>query len=85
MPITVLDRSAKCPFYRKDKEFAIYCEGMAEGQHITAVGFRTKEDKKKWGRSKCQHTRWKTSCPYARMLCADKYKRRDENEPSGKT
>ena len=75
MPITVLDRSAKCPFYRKDVEFAIYCEGFGDGQHITAIGFQSKEAKKNWGKQKCQHAHWNMTCPYAKMVCATKYAR----------
>lgn len=85
MPITVLDRAAKCPFYKKDVEFAIYCEGMEKGQHITAVGFVTKDGKKQWGITKCQSTRWKTACPYARLLMATKYRREKNNESTGET
>lgn len=60
----------KCPFYLRESEYTMTCEGIASGTEL-ATKFPSEKEKREYQKCNCYHR--KSSCVIMRML-EEKYK-----------
>lgn len=59
--------SAKCPYYKCEERFEIYCRGLTEGTSIH-MAFSIPLDKKTYMKRHCKSTSGYCQCPVAQAL-----------------
>lgn len=68
MPNTTGGAKTKCPFYIKDAEKSISCEGMNDDVRCMVIRFRSEEEKAAYQEQKCQTYEYASRCWIAAAL-----------------
>lgn len=71
-----ISKEAQCPFYRKEDNGKIYCDGFADGAHLILV-FDDADECRLHKRGYCRSIKGCEQCPVHKMLCAEY----EENAP----
>lgn len=75
MPVTRAEKNVICPFFLRDTNLAIICEGIADVAGVAEVGtrlvFRNKEEKIEYLKAHCE--KYNSKCIYASMITRLKY------------
>lgn len=67
MPKHIVSCAAKCPYYRCEERYEIFCRGLADGMG-THVAFSSPAERKQWTAEHCKSIQGHENCPVMKML-----------------